>query len=78
MTLLMLVLLAFLCYSYFGIRMLYSLRKIPAAYWSSRFSPARVLWVRWIGTELKFLIDAYSRLGPIVLVGPQDLSVSSY
>ncbi|KAJ6090442.1 hypothetical protein N7486_009257 [Penicillium sp. IBT 16267x] len=78
MTLLGLVLLALLCYSYFSLRLLYSLRKVPAAHWSSRFSSARILWARWTGTELKFLIEAHSRLGPIVLVGPQDLSVSSY
>ncbi|CAG8181721.1 unnamed protein product [Penicillium salamii] len=78
MTLLMLVLLALLCYSFFSFRLLYSLRKVPTAHWSSRFSSARILWARWTGTELKSLIEAHNRLGPIVLVGPQDLSVSSY
>lgn len=78
MTLLVIALLALLYYSYFSIPLLYSLRKVPAAHWSSRFSSARILWARWTGTELEFLIDAHSRLGPIVLAGPQDLSVSSY
>lgn len=78
MTLLVVILLALLCYNYSSLRLLYSLRKVPAAHWSSRFSSARILWARWTGTELKFLIETHSRLGPIVLVGPQDLSVSSY
>jgi hypothetical protein len=78
MTLLVLILRALLCYSYFSFRLLYSLRKVPAAHWSSRFSSARILWAKWTGTELKFLIEVHSRFGPIVLVGPQDLSVSSY
>jgi hypothetical protein len=78
MALLVLVLFALLCYSYFSLRLLSSLRKVPAAHWSSRFSSARILWARWTGAELKFLLDAHRRLGPIVLVGPQDLSVSSY
>ncbi|THD00200.1 hypothetical protein EYZ11_000391 [Aspergillus tanneri] len=63
---------------YFSLRILFSLRKVPAAHWSSRFSSARILWARWTGTELKFLLDAHGRLGPIVLVGPQDISESSY
>ncbi|GIC86015.1 uncharacterized protein Aud_002375 [Aspergillus udagawae] len=78
MALLILVLLVAVC-SYFTLRPLFSpLYKVPAAHWSSRFSPLWILWTRWSGNELSRLIDAHRKHGPIVLVGPQDLSVSCY
>jgi hypothetical protein len=67
-----------LCYGYFILHRLVSLRTVPAAHWSSRFTSARILWARWTGDELSFLMDAHRRLGLVVLVGPEELSVSSY
>lgn len=55
-----------------------SLSKIPAAHWSARFSPIWILWKRYTGKELHTLVDAHQKHGSIVLVGPQDLSVSCY
>jgi hypothetical protein len=78
MALLVLVLFALVLFISYSIHTASSLRKVPAAHWSCRFSSARILWARWTGTELKFLLDTHRRLGPIVLVGPKDLSVSSY
>jgi unspecific monooxygenase len=78
MALLVPAVLILLCYAYFVLHRLVSLRKVPAAHWSSRFTSARILWARWTNSELNLLIDAHRRLGPIVLVGPKELSVSSY
>ena len=78
MALLVPIVLVLLCYGYFILRRLFSLRKVPAAHWSSRFISTRILWARWTNTELSFLIDAHRRLGSIVLVGPRELSVSNY
>jgi len=54
------------------------LSKIPNAHWSSGFSSAWVLWHRWKGRELQTVVEAHRRLGPIVRLGPNDLSVSCY
>ncbi|KAI3323641.1 cytochrome P450 [Xylariaceae sp. AK1471] len=54
------------------------LSHVPQAHWSSRFSSVWILWVRYSGQELSELIKAHKKYGPIVQVGPQDLSVSNY
>lgn len=54
------------------------LSKIPASHWSARFSPIWSLWVRYRGTELSELVKAHRKHGPIVQVGPHDISISSY
>lgn len=54
------------------------LSKIPASHWSARFSPIWSLWVRYRGTELSELVKAHKKYGPIVQVGPRDISISSY
>jgi hypothetical protein len=78
MALLVPAILVLLCYGCFILHRLVSLRKVPAVHWSCRLASARMLWARWTNTELTFLEDAHRRLGPIVLVGPNELSVSSY
>lgn len=72
------VVLALLC-GYYLVRLFSSpLYQVPAAHWSSRFSSVWILWTRYSGQELSRLIEAHQKHGPIVQVGPKDLSVSSY
>jgi hypothetical protein len=54
------------------------LSKIPNAHWTSSFAPFWILWKRYCGRELPSTYDAHQRLGPIVRVGPKDLSISCY
>ncbi|KAI1818321.1 cytochrome P450 [Poronia punctata] len=54
------------------------LSKIPSAHWSSSFSSAWILWQRWQGCELPSAVEAHRKLGPIVKLGPKDLSVTCY
>jgi hypothetical protein len=54
------------------------LSKVPASHWSARFSPLWSLWTRYTGTELDQLVKAHAKHGPIVQIGPKDLSISSY
>lgn len=54
------------------------LAKIPNAHWSAPVSSFWVLRLRYRYREKQVLHEAHQRLGPVVRVGPQDLSVSSY
>lgn len=54
------------------------LSKVPSAHWSSGFSSVWILWQRWTGRELESAVEAHKRLGPVVRLGPKDLSVSCY
>lgn len=52
------------------------LRKIPAAH---PLTPFTSLWIqskRWRGIENATLKDAHDRLGPIVCLGPEEISVN--
>jgi hypothetical protein len=51
---------------------------VPSAHWSAKLSPIWSLWVRYRGTELANLIKLHEIHGPVVQVGPKDLSVSEY
>ena len=51
---------------------------VPAAHWSGRLSSIWILWARCTGKELQKLIQAHRKHGPVVLVGPQELSISCY
>ncbi|KAI1078899.1 cytochrome P450 3A12 [Whalleya microplaca] len=53
------------------------LSKIPTAHWSCSFSPAWILWARFKGRENRTLHAAHQRHGPIVRVGPNELSVNN-
>ncbi|KAK4145219.1 cytochrome P450 [Dichotomopilus funicola] len=52
------------------------LARIPNAQWSVPFSRIWILWVRYAHRENKTLHSAHRRLGPILRVGPNELSVS--
>ncbi|KAL7622514.1 hypothetical protein AAE478_008021 [Parahypoxylon ruwenzoriense] len=51
--------------------------KVPSAHWSCSFSPAWILWARFKSRENRTLHAAHQRRGPIVRVGPNELSVNS-
>ncbi|KAI1633501.1 cytochrome P450 3A12 [Biscogniauxia mediterranea] len=53
------------------------LRKIPAAHWSCHISPAWILWARFGGRENRTLYTAHKQHGPIVRIGPNELSINS-
>lgn len=67
-----------LCYYLFYSFRLSPLAKIPYAHWTSPFVPCWILWKRYRQEELNAAYQAHQRLGPIVRLGPRDLSVSSY
>ncbi|KAI9856063.1 MAG: hypothetical protein M1813_009283 [Trichoglossum hirsutum] len=54
------------------------LAKIPNAHWSSAFLPFWVLRKRHQGQELAAVVNAHQKLGPIVRLGPKDISISCY
>ncbi|KAB8296762.1 hypothetical protein EYC80_002179 [Monilinia laxa] len=64
---------------YFAIpNFLSPLSKVPSAHWSSGYSSLWITWTRWRGQELAAVYKAHQALGPLVRVGPKDLSVSCY
>lgn len=52
------------------------LAKIPNAHWSAPISRAWILWIRRTHRENRTLLAAHRRLGPVVRVGPNDLSIN--
>lgn len=53
------------------------LAKIPSAHWSSSVSSLWILLARKQGRENRSLHEAHQRLGPVVRVGPYQLSIDS-
>lgn len=51
------------------------LAKIPSAHWSSPFSRLWALSIRFGHTENRTLREAHRRLGPVIRVAPNELSV---
>ena len=54
-----------------------SLSKVPNAHWSLAVSPFWILQVRRKGIENHVLLDRHRRLGSIVRVAPDEVSISS-
>jgi hypothetical protein len=52
------------------------LAKIPNAHWSAPVSPAWMLWKRFRMTNNRTIQDAHERLGPLVRLGPSELSIN--
>ncbi|KAG8160801.1 hypothetical protein KVR01_009065 [Diaporthe batatas] len=73
-----LFLIVFFAYHLFRAIFFDRLAKVPSAHWSCSFSPFWILWQRYNGNELKAIREAHQKLGTIVRVGPQDLSISDY
>ncbi|PHH59782.1 hypothetical protein CDD81_2586 [Ophiocordyceps australis] len=73
------VLLVALLFRLFVWRVLTSpLRRVPCAHWSCSVSSAWILWTRYRGRELAVVTAKHRQLGPIVRLGPADLSISCY
>jgi hypothetical protein len=53
------------------------LSRIPSAHFTSHFLNGWIIWQRYLGRETKAIHDAHRRLGPIVRLGPRELSVNS-
>ncbi|MCJ1433063.1 hypothetical protein MMC27_002422 [Xylographa pallens] len=52
------------------------LSRIPAAHFSAPFSPLWILLIRRRGLENRTLLACHERLGPIIRLGPGELSVN--
>jgi cytochrome P450 len=51
-------------------------RKIPAAHPLAPFTSLWISWIRWRKIENATLKDAHERLGPVVCLGPEEISVN--
>ncbi|KAK3381616.1 cytochrome P450 [Podospora didyma] len=64
-------------YQYIIYPVLFSqMRHIPNAHWSAPFSRLWILHIRFTRQENKILLDAHRRLGPLIRVGPNELSIN--
>lgn len=52
------------------------LQQIPNAHWSSSFSSAWILWVRYTNRENREVLAAHLENGPVVRLGPNEISVN--
>ncbi|KAF2001870.1 cytochrome P450 [Amniculicola lignicola CBS 123094] len=52
------------------------LRKLPAAHPLARFTSLWILYIRYIGYENRTLKAAHEKYGPIVCLGPKEVSVN--
>lgn len=66
------LLLSHVLYNYFR----NPLRKIPAAHPLAHFTSLWIQSVRWRAIENATLKAAHDRLGPIICLGPEDISVN--
>jgi len=53
------------------------LSHMPNAHWSSPYSRIWILSVRWNNRENKTLHAIHRRLGPVIRLGPNELSISN-
>ncbi|KAL2266087.1 hypothetical protein VTJ83DRAFT_5439 [Remersonia thermophila] len=52
------------------------LRRIPNAHWSAPFSRLWILFIRFSRRENRTLLAVHRRLGPVVRIGPRELSIN--
>ena len=52
------------------------LSRLPNAHFTCRYSSGWILWQRYRGTENRAIHTAHERFGPIVRVGPKDITVN--
>ncbi|KAH9885544.1 cytochrome P450 3A12 [Xylariomycetidae sp. FL2044] len=53
------------------------LSQVPKPHWSCSISPVWILWTRFQSRENRTLQDDHQQLGPIIRVGPTELSINS-
>jgi hypothetical protein len=53
------------------------LAKIPAGHVTAHFSPLWILYVRWCRQEDEILFKLHQKYGPILRLGPNELSLTS-
>ncbi|KAF2841848.1 cytochrome P450 monooxygenase-like protein [Patellaria atrata CBS 101060] len=74
----LILVLAFVLYNYFIYPTFISpLAKIPAAHPTASFSPIWIHWIRFRAREPSTIYAAHERLGPVVRLGPNEISVNS-
>lgn len=54
------------------------LSKVPAANFSARLSLAWISYIRYRNAENRTVLALHAKHGPIVLLGPNELSINSY
>lgn len=54
------------------------LAAIPAARWHARICPLWSLYIKWANIENRTLYQLHQELGPIILIGPAELSINCY
>ena len=52
------------------------INQVPAAHWSSRFCSLWILWIRYKECEVRTIYEAHQRLGPVVRLAPNEISVN--
>ncbi|CAG8952711.1 hypothetical protein HYFRA_00008955 [Hymenoscyphus fraxineus] len=52
------------------------LRAIPNAHFSTPFSRLWLLWIRATGEEFTQCLEAHRKLGPIIRIGPNEISIN--
>ena len=52
------------------------LGRIPSAHSIAPFSRAWILWTKWMACENHARYAAHQRLGPVIRIGPHELSVN--
>jgi hypothetical protein len=49
---------------------------IPWAHWSAGLSSSWILWIRYTRKENRTIHEAHHRLGPVIRLGPNEVSVN--
>lgn len=52
------------------------LSKIATAHFTASWSPLWILWIRYRGVEVQTIHKAHVKFGPIVRLGPNEISVN--